>query len=243
MRTIRAIALRDLTSYFRSTTGYVVASAVLLLDGVLFYALALGPGAGERLSGEALGSFFYSASGLTAVAAAVLSARLIAEERVTGTQVLLDTSPITDFHIVAGKFWAAYGFVSAITFVSLYLPLLVFVNGRISFGHIAIGVMGLLLLGAAVTAIGLFASSLTSRPILAAAVGGGITAMLFLLWPLSQAVDPPLSRAFAALAIHGRHFATFQAGILHLRDVTHYLAVTAFFLIAAVKALEARRWS
>lgn len=238
----RAIASRELGSYLRSPTGWVVAAAVLLLGGLLFYAQALGPDAGARLSGEVLGAFFYSTSGLTAVAAVALSVRLVAEERVTGTQVLLDTSPIPESAIVLGKFAAAWAFLAGILLVALYMPLLVLVNGRVSTGHVAVGHLGLLLLGGAGIAIGLFASSLTRRPLLAAALGAAITAALFLFWPLSFATSPPLSRALAGLALHGRHFASFQAGILHLRDVVYYLAVIAFFLISATKVLQARRW-
>ena len=243
MKAAGVIAVREIGAYLRSPACYVIAAAVLLINGMLFYAQALGPGAGARLSGEVLGNFFYTASGLTAVAAVALSVRLIADERQTGTQVLLDTAPVSDAEIVLGKWVAAVAFLAAITLASLYLPLLVLVNGRVSLGHVATGYGGLLLLGAAVTAVGLFASALAPRPLLAVVLGGGGVAALFLFWPLSFAVEPPLSRALAAFAIHGRHFASFQAGIFHLRDVVYYLGVTAFFLIAATKALEARRWS
>ena len=53
---------------------------------------------------------------------------------------------------------------------------------------------------------------------------------------------PPVSRVLAALALHGRHFVGFQAGLLHSRDVVYYLAVTYFFLLAAIKVMEVKRW-
>ncbi|NNM34651.1 MAG: hypothetical protein HKO53_16345, partial [Gemmatimonadetes bacterium] len=125
---------------------------------------------------------------------------------------------------------------------TLYMPLMILVNGRVSVSQVAVGYLGLILLGAAVLAIGLFASSLTRQQVLAAATAAVITGTLFLFWPLSQIVGPPLSRVFAALAIHGRHFSGFQAGLLHLRDVVYYLAITYVFLLAAVKVMEAKRW-
>lgn len=237
-----AIARRELAAYLRSAVGYIVAAAVLLLDGLLFYALALGPEAGERLSGEVLTRFFYTASGLTAVAAVALSVRLIADERHSGTQVLLNTSPVRDWEIVAGKFASALAFLTGITLLTLYMPLLIFVNGRVSVAHVLVGYLGLTLLGAAVLAVGVFASSLTRHPLVAAALGALLTTTLFLFWPLSSLVDPPLSRVLAGLAIHGRHFSGFQAGLLHLRDVVYYLAITYFFLLAATKTMEAKRW-
>ena len=233
---------REIGAYLRSPMGYVVAAVVLLLDGLLFYAQALGPAAGERLSGQVLAGFFYNASGLTAVAAVALSIRLVAEERQAGTQVLLDTSPVRDWEIVAGKFLSALAFLSGITVATLYMPLMILVNGRVSISQVAVGYLGLILLGSAVLAIGLFASSLTRQQVLAAATASVITGTLFLFWPLSQIVGPPLSRVFAALAIHGRHFSGFQSGLLHLRDVVYYLALTYVFLLAAVKVMEAKRW-
>ncbi len=233
---------RELQAYVRSPMGYIVAAVVLLLDGVLFYATALGPDAGERLSGLVLAGFFYNASGLTAVAAVALSIRLIAEERQTGTQLLLDTSPVRDWEIVLGKFLSALAFLSAITLATLYIPLLILVNGKIAVGHILIGYLGLTLFGAAVLSIGLFATALTRHQLVAAAVASVVTGVMFLLWELSQIVGSPLSRVFAALAIHGRHFSGFLSGLLHLRDVVYYLALTYFFLFAATKVMEAKRW-
>ena len=233
---------REFRAYIRSPMGYIVAAVVLLLDGLLFYSTNLGPDAGELLSGQVLEAFFYFASGLTAIAAVALSVRLIAEERQTGTQLLLDTSPVRDWEIVLGKFLSALVFLSAITLATLYIPLLILVNGKIAVAHIAIGYLGLILLGAGVLSIGLFATALTRHQLVAVAVAAVITGVMFLLWQLSQIVGSPLSRVFAALAIHGRHFTGFMRGLLHLRDVVYYLALTYFFLFAATKVMEAKRW-
>jgi len=222
--------------------GFVVAAVVLLIDGLLFYGQALGPAAGERLSAEVLARFFYNTSGLVAIAAVAVSIRLLAEERQLDTLTLLNTSPIRDREIVLGKFLSAFAFLSGITLLSFYMPLLILVNGKISFGQVWVGYVGLFLLGGAVLAIGVFASALTRHQLLAAALGSAFTGIMFLFWPLSMVIDPPLSRVMAALAIHGRHFSGFQIGVLQLRDVVYYLAVTYFFLLMATKTLEAKRW-
>jgi len=233
---------REFRAYTRSPMGYIVAAVVLLLDGVLFYAVALGPGAGQRLSGEVLKLFFYNASGMTAVAAVALSIRLIAEERQAGTLLLLDTSPVRDWEIVLGKFLSALAFLSAITVATLYIPLLILVNGKIAVGHIVIGYLGMICLGGAVLSIGLFATSLTRHQLVAAAVASVITGTLFLFSGLAQIVGAPLARVFAALTIHGRHWAGFGSGTLHLRDLVYYAALSYFFLYAATKVMEAKRW-
>ncbi len=242
MRTVSVVFRRELAEYVRSVLGYVVAAAVLLLAGLLFYAQALGPAAGERLSGEVLARFFYTMSGLVAIAAVVLSIRLIAEERQAGTLVLLSTSPVREWEVVLGKFLSAFAFLAAITIVSCYMPLLVMINGKISLGQVLVGYLGLLLIGGACLAIGIFATSLTRYQLVAAAVASVLTGTMFLLWQLSLVLDPPLSRVFAGLAIHARHFQGFQVGILHLRDVVYYMAVIYFFLLLATKTMEVKRW-
>ena len=172
-RAVTVILRRELAAYLTSAHGYVVASALLLLAGVLFYAEALGPAAGERLSADVLARFFYNTSGLVAVAAVAISVRLLTDERQTGSVVLLNTAPVGDHEIVLGKFLGALVFLTAITLTTLYMPLLVLVNGRVSWGHVAVGYLGLLLLGAAVLSIGLFASALTRHTLAAAVAGGG----------------------------------------------------------------------
>src|SRR5687768_7784468 len=128
-RAVAVILRRELAAYLNSAHGYVVATALLLLAGVLFYAEALGPSAGERLSAEVLARFFFNTSGLIAVAAVALSVRLLTEERQTGSVVLLNTAPVADHQIVLGKFLGALAFLALLTLTTLYIPMLVMVNG------------------------------------------------------------------------------------------------------------------
>jgi ABC-2 type transport system permease protein len=234
------IARRELSAILRSPFGYVVGAAMLLIDGLLFQGYALG--AGPRLSADVLHDFFYFASGTTMVAAILLSMRLLAEERQTGTFVLLNTAPVRDSEIVAGKFLSAFVFVALLTLVSAYMPLLIFVNGKVSLGHVAVGYVGLLLLGGATVAIGLFGSALARSQVLAAVLGAGILVAMLLLWIVGRVTDPPLNTFLAALALHNERQNAFMKGLLRLENVVYYVAVTYFFLLAATKTLEARRW-
>ena len=94
-------------------TGYIIAAVVLIVDGLLFNAFALG--GGEKLSSEVLTPFFYFSSGTTIIASVFISMRLFAEERQTGTLVLLTSSPVHDGEIVLGKFLSALVFLSLLT--------------------------------------------------------------------------------------------------------------------------------
>jgi ABC-2 type transport system permease protein len=230
---------RELRSAFRSPIGSVVVAAMLLVEGILFYWAALSQ---KLLSAEVLEQFYYYASGVTMVAAVALSMRLLAEERQTGTLVLLNTSPISSHEIVLGKFVSAMTIMLLATLLSLYMPALIFVNGKVSVGHILVGALGLLLLGSATTAIGLFASTLAKSQVVAALLGAAMTVAMILLWILAKSVEPPLNEFFGALALHHENFRPFMNGTLNLGAAMYYLAVTYFFLLAATKTLEARRW-
>jgi ABC-2 type transport system permease protein len=233
------IARREFYAYLRSPLGSAIVAAALLIDGLWFHFEGMSR---PLLSSEVLQQFFYGASGTTMIAAIVLSMRLLAEERQTGTFTLLNTSPVRDAEIVAGKFLSAFAVIAVMTALSIYMPLLILVNGKVSFGHVAVGYLGLLLLGATATSIGLFASALARSQVIAAVIGAALLGVLVLMWLVARAVDPPLNEFFAALAVHHENFRPFQQGILELRRVAYYLAVTYFFLLAATKTLEARRW-
>jgi len=240
MSTTLLIARRELGGYFRTMTGYIIAGILLLAQGLFFNALVLSQG--EMLSAEVLSSYFFYAFGTTVIASIFISMRLLAEERQTGTLVLLTSSPVHDWEIVLGKFLSAMTFLVMITVASVYIPALILVNGKISFGHLFAGYLGVLLAGSATLAIGVFGSALARNQILAAIFSAIITLVAVLSHFLSRVTDPPFKDTFMALALYTRHFPPFQAGTIHLRDVVYYLAVIYLALFAAVRVMEARRW-
>lgn len=233
------IARRELGAYVRSPLGAVIVAGALLIDGILFYYYGLSE---KMLSAEALSQFFWVASGVTMVASLFLSMRLVSEERQTQTFTLLNTAPVRDWEIILGKYLSAFGMLALLTVLTLYMPALLFVRGKVSYGHIAVGYAGLLLLGSATVAIGLFASTLSRSQVVSVIVGAAILGAMILLWMLASVASPPLNDVLAAMAFHHQNFQPFQKGVLELRGVAYYLAVTYFFLLSATKILEARRW-
>jgi ABC-2 type transport system permease protein len=233
------LARRELLAYLRSPIASCIVAGALLVSGIVFYWKGLTE---KLLSAVVLQEFFYNTSGVIMIAAILLSMKLMAEERQTGTITVLNTSPITDRQIVLGKFMAAFGLLTVMTLLTLYMPALIFVNGKVSVGHIAVGYFGLLLLGAAALAIGLFASTLTRSQVVAGIIAAVILVAMILLWVVAKASDPPLNKFLSALAIHHENFRPFMTGTLEFDRVIYYGAVTYFFLLAAIKVLEARRW-
>jgi ABC-2 type transport system permease protein len=235
------IARRELGAYLRTMSGYIIAAAALFVQGILWNAIALGTDH-NRYSSEVLSQFFWVYSGVIMTASVFLSMRLLAEERLTGTIVLLASSPVRERDIVLGKFLSALLFLILMTLPSIFMPLLILVNGKLSYGHVAAGYLGLFLLGGASLALGILASALTRSQLVAAIVAGGMLVGMILLFPLGSLVERPLDEVLFALGIWHRHFPPFQAGMIHARDVIYYLAVMYAALFISIRVLEARRW-
>lgn len=238
MRNISLMARRELGAFLKSPIGYVIAAIVLFVDGLLFNYYALG--GTPKYSAEVLELFFAFAAFMTMVSGVLISMRLFAEERQLGTLTLLMTAPVGEHEIVLGKFFSALTFLSLYTLVSVYMPLLIFVNGKVSAGHILGGYAGLILLGAQAIAIGMFASSLTNSQVVAAITGGAIVAALYLMHLGSTVADPPLRDVLRFISQKGH--LQWERGIMQLRDVFYFLSSTYLFLLLTAHVIKARRW-
>lgn len=240
MRAISIIYRREIGHYFRSPIGWVIAAAVLLVDGILFQAFAM---QGDQLSAVVLERYFYFASGIPLFAGVLLSFRLLSEERQNHSIILLKTSPVRDAEIIVGKFLAALTFLALVLVISIYMPILIKHAGKITWTQIFVGYLGLLLLGSATLAIGIFASALTRQQIVAALLGALFVSVLCFLFPLAKRLDPPVRDVLEQVDLWWIHFQNgFMRGIINLKDVVYYLAMTYFFLLLATKTLEAKRW-
>lgn len=240
MKNVLLIVRRELGSYLKRPSGYFIGAAMLLLHGLLFNAFAIADEA--QLSADVLRIFLYWGGIVTMLGGVLFSMRLLAEERWTGTDVLLFTSPIREGEIVVGKYLSALSFLSLVTLSSVYLPALIFVNGRVSVGHIAAGYLGMLLLGATTLAVGTFASSLTKNPFFAVILSALFVGLLELCWPLGQISEPPMTELLSFVALHTKHYTQFQRGLLQMSDVVFYASVIYLSLLAATKVLESQRW-
>ncbi|HUH00447.1 MAG TPA: ABC transporter permease subunit [Kofleriaceae bacterium] len=232
---------REMASYLRSPIGYTVAALSLLVAGMMFQAFALG--SGEKLSADVLRQYFWFMSGIVQFIGVALSFHVITNERTANTITLLNTSPVRDRDIVLGKFLSVFVFLGLTLAASVYMPLLIMVNGKISMSQLLVGYLGLWLLGGVSAAIGVFASSLTRHMLVAAVIALCINGVLVFLFPMAKVVDAPLVEVFQNLDLWHIHFqGGFMVGVLNLKDVVYYLAFIYFFLLLATKTLELKRW-
>lgn len=240
MRGMLLVARRDFWAYVNSVWGWAILALLLLVDGVIFNFYALGKTA--QYSADVLEKFFYVHGGVTLAAAAVTTMRLFAEERQTGTIVLLESSPLTEAQAVAGKYLSAMAFLTVLQALSLFMPAMIFINGKIGYGQIGVGYLGTMLMASAGVAIGTWASAISRNQILALVVGGITILFAVLCWPLSRVLDPPFKGLFAYVAFYDKHFEGFMQGRINTEGIVFFVSVSFAFLLLATRSLNARRW-
>ena len=237
MKNIGIICRKELRSYLTSPMAYVVTAVFLALSGT-FFATYL---AGTNYADTSIRGFLSVAQFLLLLFSAVLTMRLVAEERKLGTWELLLTVPVRDTEIILGKFAGSLVVLTGMLAFTFYYPILLVLFGDPDLGPIFTSYLGLFLLGSASLAVGIFASSLTSNQVVSAVVAGGI---LFALWFLGMAggfAPGALGELVSYLSLSS-HFPGFMRGVVDTRAVVYYLSITAVFLFLAIRSTEADRW-
>lgn len=232
---------KEVAYYLRSPIGYVILALALLLNGILFNVFAIGTQ--SRLSSEVLSEFFLHTGGVIVAASIFVTMRLIAEERQNGTLILMLTSPVRDYELVLGKFLGGFFIIALLAGLTIYMPFLVLLNGKVSWGHIFAGYLGVLLVGSASVALGLLCSALAPNQLVAAISAAGVSLVFVLFWLISRVANPPLEELLAYLSIFDKHFRPFQRGLLSLQDFVFYLSLTYVALLVTTRVIESRRWS
>jgi len=244
VRAAAVIAGRELKSLFLQPLAWVVMTAVLFLDGVHFWqVLALFNEQGAPSS--ELVRFFFSSLLFwlpLLIALPVISMRLLAEERQTGTLETLLTAPVTEAQVVVGKYVAALVF-----FVVLWSPLFIYVSildyfGDVDWWSAAAGFLGLLLAGGLLLAAALCASTLTRNQIVAAVVGFVVVLVLFVVPVLAGllARDELWQAFFRHVDLYGA-MDEFARGIVRSSRLVYPVSGTILLLFAAARMLEASK--
>ena len=228
------VTKRELYAYLNSAIAYFISAAFLFLCGLFFV------GGVARWQDASMQSMFGSLSLVILFISPLLTMRLLAREQDTGTIELLLTAPVRDAEVVLGKFLASYLFYLGMVLVTgLYVPIVVR-YGTPDLGVIGASYLGLALLGAALLALGVFTSSLTRSQVVAAVLGVGIGAPLWLL----EAVSPALGAGREALAYlsPAGHYFPFLEGIIDTRALVYFASFAFVWLFLAGQVLQARRW-
>jgi len=245
---------KEMRLYFGSPVAYVVAAFFLVISGwffsqiVFFYNLSsmqatMNPAFGQTLNPteNIMRPLFTNMSVVLLFFMPMLTMRLFAEEKKSGTMELLLTYPVRDGEVLFGKFLAVGALYTLLLVFTLLYPGLVANFARLEWLAVLTGYLGLLLLGATFLAIGVLISSLTENQIVA---GFATFGLLLGLWVIGWGADfagGTLRTVLQYLSLT-EHMDGFGKGVLDTKDVVYYVTVTAFALFLTLRSLETKRW-
>ena len=247
--TVLTIAMRELRAMFLSPLAWVIAAVLTLVLAWLFLAqLQFHLEYQGQMGGQAPSAGATARVGVAVLSTAgfimlwivpILAMRLIAEERARGTLTLLLASPATLTEIVLGKFLGLYALLALMLGIFVLMPLSLSVGTALDWGHLGAATLGALLALGAYAAIGLWCSSLTRSPTIAAVTAIGLMLLLYLFDVAGQLRSEATEAArWVSLSTHS---ASFNEGRFSTTDVAYYLIVMFTFLTLTVRRLDADR--
>lgn len=246
---IFTIAFKELRSMFSSPLAWVVlAVAQVILAWVFFSQIELFFSIQPRLT------TMPNAPGVTDIVVApvlelasiillmvtpLLTMRLLSEEQRSGTLILLTSAPIRISEIVLGKFLGMVLFMLLFIILISLMPLSLMSGTDLDLGKIAAGLFGLLLILSAFSAAGIFLSSLTNNPVIAAVSTFGF---LLLLWIIDKSAggSATTDTALSYLSMI-RHYGPMVRGVIDTADLAYFLIFISTFLILSIRQMDARR--
>ena len=234
-----AIYKREMLSYFTSPIGYVFIAVFLALNAFIFSIFTLMAG-----EGSSVGSYFMFVLFIFIVLVPLLTMKSFSEERKMRTEQLILTSPVSLMGMVFAKFLAAFTMFGGtflggnlINFATLYM------YGEPNTAVLISSSIGILLIGAAFIAIGLFVSAMTENQLVAAVGTMGILIFLLLIGFLTSYIDSYVVRTVLNwISIYSR-FGNFSYGILDPATFVYYFSICFVFMFITVRIYEKRRWS
>lgn len=254
MSRLLAIYGRELSYFFNSIVAYVVITIFVALAGYFFYNLVAffnmlsiqvmqNPIAAGQLNitEGVLEPLFGNLSIVMLLVMPLLTMRLLAEERKTGTAELLFTYPISDWDAILGKYFATLTVFATMLGLTALLPVFLTNYAAPEWGPVATAYLGLLLLGMAFIAMGLFFSSLSDNQLIAGMLTFGCALFFLIIGWITPFVSANVATVVTQLSIL-EHFDNFARGIVDTNDVIFYLNFSVFFLFLCSRVLESNRW-
>lgn len=238
------IAINELRRLFKSPLAWVILAVIQFLLAIFFYLLLnqfMQPTSGGKGLTEIVVAGMYQIGGvIILMVSPLLTMRLITEERRLGTIKLLFSSPLSITELVLGKYLGITAFYCLVLFMVSLMPASLLFGAQLDLGQIASGLIGLLLLMSAFASIGLFISSLTQHPSIAAISTFGV---LFLLWIINIAgtnASEGAAAIFSYLSLLN-HYNSLLNGVFNSADVLFYILVSVFFIVLSIWRLDAER--
>lgn len=228
---VSLIFKKEFRVYFISPIAYIVIAIFLVLTGWFFFSTFFLYNQAE------MRSFFTLLPIIFAFIVPAVTMRLFSEEFNVGSYEILVTLPVTYRDIILGKFLAAVAFIAIMMVPTLSYAICVAALGELDWGPVIGGYIGAILLGAAFSAIGLFASSLSRNQIIAFIIGMIICFALTVIDKLLYFLPERLLGFFQFIGAD-HHFQNVARGILDSRDIIYFLSVIFIALYGAHLSIQ-----
>ena len=232
-----AILKRELSSYFRSATAYVVMGVYFFFSGLFFNFYVFSQNSTNLT--YVFNNMFYIIMFLIPI----ITMKTFAEEKKQKSDQALLTSPCSLTEIVLGKFLGAFVMYTLCTCIFLVYAIVISFFAQPQWSVILCTFLGTLLLGGSMIAINVFISVLTESQVVAAVLGMGVGLIISMMSYFVSLVSIEWIKTVLEKISFMSYYENFTYGILSITDVVFFLSVIALFLFFTVRALEKRRWS
>src|SRR5438477_3913430 len=248
MRNALIICRKELRSYFVSPIAYVLLVMFALIFGLFFWLFLQrfvmfgmemqmrGQMYPMNLNDEMIRPLLSNASVTALFFIPMITMRLFAEEKRTGTIELLVTSPIRDIEVIIGKWLAALALYSCMLLFTALNFAFIFKYGNPDWKPLVIGYLGLLLQAGALLAIGTFISTLTRNQIIAGALTFGVCLLLWVLEWVSGYETATWAQVLSYMSVI-THFESFAKGVLDSKDAIFYLTLIFLGLFFTARSM------
>ena len=233
MRNFLPLLMKEEKAVFSSPIAYAIIAVYLLLMGYTFTLMLFLNRTAELVR------IFFQAAVLLLLIVPVITMRLLAEERRSGTLELLLTSPVREFEIVLAKFAASVTMIGLMLLLTASHAVVLGIYAEPEWGPIYSGFLGLFLLAGALSAVGLLVSGVTSNQIVAAVIAMGIGILLWMIDSIGYLLPDPFDTIVTSLSLVA-HFTPFATGALFLSDLGFFLTVILACLLLSVRTLARR---
>ena len=235
-----AIYKRELQSYFKSPVAYCVIGFFLALLGLNFWYVNL------YYQSIEFSNTLDAMSTYLPYFAPFITMKLFADDKKSGTDVLLRTSPVSMWQVVLGKYFAAATVFLVMVAVTVICPIIMMINmndgGVFPLGMTIGGYIGFILFGLAYVAVGTFASSVTDSQAIAAMLGVILLLALTFLETVGNQIQGVIGSAIIWLSLSSR-YGDFASGLFSITSAVYYVSFTVVVLFITIINIERKRWN
>jgi len=232
-----AIYKREIKSYMNSFIGFLFIGVTLFFVGIYFSSYNI------MRSSPYFSYAIASVVFIFMISVPILTMRSLAEERKSKTDQLILTAPVSIGKIVLGKYLALLSIFSIAVFIICTYPIIMTGFGTVPLGEAYLAILAFFLYGATCIAIGIFVSSLTESPVIAAVIGFGILFLGYMMTGLCSFISNEFLIKILCCYDLYTPFIYLLEGTLNLKSVVYFVSLTGLFLFLTTQSIQKRRYS